>query len=827
MRILAWLLVLLPTAADAQAVRINLQPIASGMSAPLYLTNAHDGSNRRFIVEQAGQISILQPGAAGRSPFLDIRSRVLSGDERGLLGLAFHPQFASNGRYFVDYTRRDDGATVIAEYRVSTGDAETRLLVIPQPYPNHNGGMIEFGPDGYLYIAMGDGGSANDPENRAQNLDELLGKILRIDVDHPSGGALYSSPPTNPFAGATPGRDEIFAYGLRNPFRFSFDRLTGLLYAGDVGQDQREEADIITNGGNYGWRVWEGTRCTNNGPAPCTAAGFLPPIAEYDHSTNGRCTIIGGYVYRGTQHTLPYGAYIYGDFCSGEIFMLYGGVQTVLLRQNLLISSFGEDESGELYVVDLKGTVYAITNPDWPTAPALPFNISNHGAFSFNTAAQSGLTTGYARIQAPNRIGNLGLPGGMAIFSYRQSGVLVSEASVPAAPLVSSGRIYVEFTGPVNTGIAIANPNPQPVTIDYSFTDTNVAGSFVIEANSQTALFLNDLLHAAMAFRGVFTFQSSLPVSAIALRSLLNQRGESLLTTLPVANLSASGSGALTVPQFADGGGWRTNVVLVNPTDGAITGDLRVFAGSGQPLAVTLNGVSGSVFNYSIAPRSATSFQSSGTGSSVASASVAINPTAGGKPSAFAIFQYASGGVTVSAATVPAVEGTSAWSMFAESGPNSGWLQSGVAVANVEDTATNFRFELHRFDGALVGQTDPISLPAHAQMALFLGQIPGLPPIGPGFQGVLRVATFNNASNTPRVAVTGLRGRYNERGDFLITTTSPIAEVYETATPELLFPHFAIGDSYDMQFVLFSDNGSSGTVSFFSAGGSPISLPLR
>src|SRR5437867_49343 len=244
------------------------------------------------------------------------------------LALAFHPQFSTNRRFYVDYTRRSDGATIIAEYRVSTGNpnvadtTENILLTIPQPYENHNGGMVEFGPDGFLYIGMGDGGSGNDPQHRAQNIEELLGKILRIDVDH-----IGTPPSSNPFVGRA-GRDEIFAYGMRNPWRFSFDRLTGQLYVGDVGQDVRDEIDIVTSGGNYGWRIFEGTRCTNLGPAPCTAPGFIPPIAEYVNTgPTGRCSIIGGYVYRGTQASLPYGAYVYGDYCSGEIFMLNDGVQ--------------------------------------------------------------------------------------------------------------------------------------------------------------------------------------------------------------------------------------------------------------------------------------------------------------------------------------------------------------------------------------------------------------------------------------------------------------------------------------------------------------------
>src|SRR5262249_41336180 len=195
---------------------------------------------------------------------------------------------------------------------------EKILLTIDQPFANHNGGMIEFGPDGFFYIGMGDGGSANDPGNRAQNIENLLGKMLRIDVDTPNGDVPYSSPPDNPFVDK-PGRDEIYAVGMRNPWRFSFDRLTRELYVGDVGQNVVEEIDIIKPGGNFGWRVLEGTRCTNLGPGLCTDPIFIPPVAQYIHS-NGRCSVTGGYVYRGTRGTLPEGTYVYGDYCSGEIY---------------------------------------------------------------------------------------------------------------------------------------------------------------------------------------------------------------------------------------------------------------------------------------------------------------------------------------------------------------------------------------------------------------------------------------------------------------------------------------------------------------------------
>ena len=364
---------------EPAAIQVELEPVLSGLIGPIYVTGSRDGSNRLFIVEQGGRIKVLQPGATTPAVFLEISARVLSGGERGLLGLALHPDFRNNRRFFVDYTRQPDGATVIAEYRVSESDPnladtkETTLLLIPQPFANHNGGMITFGPDGFLYIGMGDGGSANDPGNRAQDLNNLLGKLLRIDVDHANGAIPYSSPVANPFFGEVTGRDEVYAFGLRNPWRFSFDRLTGDLYVGDVGQNAWEEIDVITPGGNYGWRVTEGKNCNPSiGAGLCSMIGLIPPIAEYSHAAS-RCSITGGYVYRGAKRTFPSGTYVYADFCSGEIFSLGGGGQSVLLDTGLNISSFGEDEAGEIYVVGLGGTIHRLINPNAP--PPSPLNI--------------------------------------------------------------------------------------------------------------------------------------------------------------------------------------------------------------------------------------------------------------------------------------------------------------------------------------------------------------------------------------------------------------------------------------------------------------------
>jgi len=378
----------------SSASKPTLRTVVNSLSSPVYVTNAHDGSNRLFILEQAGRIKVLQPGSNTPTVFLDIVSRVLSGGERGLLGLAFHPQYSTNRRFFVYYTRQTDGTIVIAEYHTSASDpnvadsTETVILTIAHPnFANHNGGMIEFGPDGFLYIGTGDGGAGNDPPNNSQNINVLLGKILRIDIDHPNGSIPYSSPSSNPFFGSTAGADEIYAYGLRNPFRFSFDRGTGQLYVADVGQDAWEEIDIVTLGGNYGWRVYEGNHCTNNDPSLCGTGGFTFPIAEYAHTpgSGGRCAIIGGYVYRGVASTLPIGAYVYADLCTGEVFLLQGGVQSLLFDSNNIISSFGEDEAGELYVVELGSTVFRIETGSGSTDTIALFDPSPSQFFLRNS----------------------------------------------------------------------------------------------------------------------------------------------------------------------------------------------------------------------------------------------------------------------------------------------------------------------------------------------------------------------------------------------------------------------------------------------------------
>lgn len=353
---------------------IRLQPFLSGVTSPVFMTHAGDGTNRLFIVQQGGIIRVLQPGATAATDFLNISTRISAGGERGLLGLAFHPDYADNRRFFVYYTRTGDGAIQIAEYQANAVNPNiadtTEKIIITIPHPtnsNHNGGSVLIGPDGYLYAGPGDGGSGNDPPNNAQNINVLLGKIIRLDINNVPVGQVpqYNIPPDNPYAGAIPGADEIYAVGMRNPYRMSFDRGgTGQLYAADVGQTAREEVDIIVNGANYGWRTYEGTLCTGLNPTQCASGTnpivHTPPLFEYDR-TGGRCSITGGFVYRGTQGAVPFGAYSFADYCSGEVIMYHNGQQSVIDNTSTLnIVGFGEDEAGELYMIREGGPIFKI-----------------------------------------------------------------------------------------------------------------------------------------------------------------------------------------------------------------------------------------------------------------------------------------------------------------------------------------------------------------------------------------------------------------------------------------------------------------------------------
>ncbi|HFE67527.1 MAG TPA: glucose dehydrogenase [Chloroflexi bacterium] len=358
-----------PAQAGTAVNSINLTPLVrpGKLDHPLYLT--HAGDDRLFVVGKRGKIYIMADGQVLSEPFLDIGDKVNAQiNEQGLLGLAFHPRYKENGRFFIYYTTPGNSDTVLTEYRVSDNtniadpDSEQILLQVDQPDSVHNGGQLAFGPDGYLYLGLGDGGLLYDRTGNAQNRGNILGSILRLDVD---GGPPYAIPPDNPFANDPEARPEIWAYGLRNPWRFSFDRLTGDLFIGDVGEFGWEEVNWqpagSAGGENYGWNVWEGTSCFE--AEGCPQEGFIFPIFAFDH-TEG-CAIIGGYVYRGQQFPELRDNYFFGDYCTGKIWRLFpdaanGWEAAQVFQGDFLITSFGEDVNGELYVLTQHGDVWQI-----------------------------------------------------------------------------------------------------------------------------------------------------------------------------------------------------------------------------------------------------------------------------------------------------------------------------------------------------------------------------------------------------------------------------------------------------------------------------------
>ena len=348
---------------------IELKQVAQGFKKPVHVEPYPDGSGRLAVVEQAGRMYLVLPGEKPGEVLLDIRKRVKAGGEKGLLSVAFHPDFGSNRQLYVNYTTKNGGLkTVVSEFRVGKDVdrvetwTERILLSFAQPWGNHNGGYVAFGPDGYFYIGNGDGGAANDPKNAGQRLDTWLGKILRIDVNRADAGKPYAIPGGNPFIDRDDVLPEIYAYGLRNPWRFSWDRKTRDLYVADVGQNRFEEIDIVTAGGNYGWRVMEGTIRTP-GIDDEPQAGYIDPIAEYGRDDG--VSITGGYVYRGSEYPDLQGVYFYADFASGNLWCLrYNGDRVtekcLMQRTKMNITSFGETEQGELLVVDYKGGIYRI-----------------------------------------------------------------------------------------------------------------------------------------------------------------------------------------------------------------------------------------------------------------------------------------------------------------------------------------------------------------------------------------------------------------------------------------------------------------------------------
>jgi glucose/arabinose dehydrogenase len=367
------LLTAIPASIVRGATELAIITRATGLQALTQVTNAGDGTNRLFLVEKRGTVRVFENGSVKAGYFLDLRSVVDdSAGERGLLGLAFHPGFETNRRLYVYYTRAG-GDIVVARLRanasgtaVSASTRESILAIDHSANTNHNGGAMAFGPDGYLYLGTGDGGGAGDPGRNAQSKTKnLLGKILRIDVGTSGSGPYdrYGIPSTNPFRGATSGLDEIWAYGLRNPWRISFDRATGMLYIADVGQSRYEEINRepanYKGGRNYGWNVMEGKHCYN--ASSCNTSGKWKPVAEYTHS-HGNCSITGGYVYRGSTYPALVGQYVLADFCSGRFYTMPAAGSSLWMRRDttLMVTSFGESESGELYAVTINGRLFQI-----------------------------------------------------------------------------------------------------------------------------------------------------------------------------------------------------------------------------------------------------------------------------------------------------------------------------------------------------------------------------------------------------------------------------------------------------------------------------------
>ncbi len=393
--------------ACALAQTIGLQSFATGFSSPVEI--AHPANDARlFVVQQAGLIRIVNAnGTVNATPFLSLSSSVIvSGGERGLLGLAFHPNYAANGYFYVNYTRAGDGATVIARYAVSAdpnvADASsgTVLLTVLQPFSNHNGGSIKFGSDGYLYIGMGDGGSGGDPGNRAQNINENLGKMLRINVIDAT--PYYENPPTNPYVGVA-GNDEIWAIGLRNPWKFSFNRLNGDLWIADVGQNAIEEVNktafpLPNTALNYGWRCYEGNMAYDNSGGCPTYANTVAPISVYTHGSTGRCSITGGYFYTGVAYPNFAQKYFFADYCTGEIAWIDAlGNISWAYNATGVITTFGEDKDGELYVAN-GGTIYKLIDTSLGTADFGQNGLSLYpnpatGTFSIKNTYNIGLTS--------------------------------------------------------------------------------------------------------------------------------------------------------------------------------------------------------------------------------------------------------------------------------------------------------------------------------------------------------------------------------------------------------------------------------------------------
>jgi hypothetical protein len=459
------------------------------------------------------------------------------------------------------------------------------------------------------------------------------------------------------------------------------------------------------------------------------------------------------------------------------------------------------------------------------------FQITDRSGVSQTTSgSNSSVQVGFANIIPYEG----STPSGLAIFDFRQNGVLISEAAVPASPLILNGRTYAEIAGPVDTGIAIANPGSQDAMVYFYYTDATGAniltGSVPVPANTQISAFLDQAPFVSqptdLSSVRAFTFSSTVPVGVVALRGYTNERNEFLITTLPIDPLTTTSTTAFAFPHYADGGGWTSALVLLNPTDSTITGTAQFYSKgtattAGAPVSLVANGTSASSFSYTIAPRSSVKLQTAGSGSSVQTGWVNVTPASGSvAPSGLVVFSYDSNGVRASEAGVPALPSSTAFRMYAESSSS---IQTGVAISNPGSSNVAVNFDLTNLDGSSTGLTGTTTVPATGQIAMFLNQIPGFSAPSSSFEAVLRISGAN-------VYVTGLRGRYNERGDFLITTTAPVDEKAAPSPAELVFPQLAAGGGYTTQIILFSGTAgqsATGVLQFVSQSGQPLILSFQ
>jgi hypothetical protein len=476
--------------------------------------------------------------------------------------------------------------------------------------------------------------------------------------------------------------------------------------------------------------------------------------------------------------------------------------------------------------------------PTFSTFSSLSYSFPDRGGVTFSTTGSPvSIVTGYASVQS-----NDTSPAGVSIFSFRQRNVLITEAAVPNSAPINFGRIYAEVSDRVNTGLAIANPNSQAAQVSFFFVDSNgrVFGNkqISIPAKNLIGSFLDGAPFNGGSFgAGTFTFFSSAPVSVVALRGYTNERGEFLMTTLPVSTLGPSAGERLVFPQLADGGGWTTRFVLVNPTEDVIRGVIEFF-GQGtattaaDPLELNINGETRSTLTYTIAPQSSWSMVTSGGSGFTRVGSARVTPLpSNNAPSGVAIFSFKRSGIVVTETGVAAMSSGSAFGLFVESSGDfntgqSGSLQTGIAIANLADTAAALTLELTNLTGTSAGATNDVIVPGRGQVALFLNQFPGFSELPSGFQGVLRIST----TSPNGISVIGLRGRYNERRDFLLATTPAMNESFPTPATETLFPYIAEGGGYTTQFILSSAAGghtSSGWLRFYDLSGLPLDLSLK